>query len=91
MNNAVVHWEMMSKDPARVSSFYKKIFGWKIQNIPKLDYRRVETGAKGEMNGINGGILKPGGTICIEEQEVPGTGWLRLFIDAEGRMMGLWP
>jgi len=79
----------------------------------------VETGAKGEMRGINGGILKPdregpwpgnmlfyvrvddlaayrkkivdaGGVIHVEEQEVPGMGWLSLFTDPEGRMNGLW-
>ena len=119
MNNPVIHFEMMSKDPAKASAFYKKIFGWKIENVKKLDYRLVETGATGEMKGINGGILKPkrkgpwpaqltmyilvndlaayrkkivkaGGTICVEEQEVPGMGWLCLFTDPEGRMMGLW-
>jgi len=26
----------------------------------------------------------------VEEQEVPGMGWLSLFTDPEGRMNGLW-
>ena len=30
MGNPVVHWEMLSKDPAKVSAFYEKVFGWKI-------------------------------------------------------------
>jgi predicted enzyme related to lactoylglutathione lyase len=116
MGQPVVHWELMSKDPAKVSAFYEKIFDWKIQHRPELNYRIVETGGKG---GINGGILKPdregpwpgnmtmyilvddlaayrkkivaaGGEIHVEEQEVPGMGWLTLFTDPEGRMMGLW-
>jgi predicted enzyme related to lactoylglutathione lyase len=87
--------------------------------VKKLDYRMVDTGAKGEMKGINGGIFKPkrkgpwpamltmyvlvdnlaayrkkivkaGGEIHVEEQEVPGMGWFSLFTDPEGRMMGLW-
>jgi predicted enzyme related to lactoylglutathione lyase len=29
MGNPVVHWELMSKDPAKVSDFYAKIFYWK--------------------------------------------------------------
>jgi uncharacterized protein len=100
MGSPVVHWELMSKDPAKVSDFYAKIFGWKIQHRPELNYRIVETGGEG---GINGGILKPeregpwpgkivaaGGKIHVEEQEVPGMGWLSLFTDPEGRMMGLW-
>ena len=59
MGRPVVHWEFMSKDPEKVSDFYAKIFGWKVRHIPQLNYRLVETGAKGEMRGINGGILKP--------------------------------
>ena len=116
MGRPVVHWELMSKDPAKVSDFYQKIFDWKIQHFPELNYRVVEAGGEG---GINGGILKPereepwpgnmtlyidvddlaayrkrivkaGGKIHVEEQEVPGMGALCLFTDPEGRMMGLW-
>jgi uncharacterized protein len=116
MGQPVVHFELMSKNPAKVSDFYAKLFGWKIRHMPEIDYRIVETGGEG---GINGGILQPdrpgpwpaqllfyvlvddlakyrkkvvaaGGDIHIEEQEVPGMGWLSLFTDPEGRMMGLW-
>ena len=116
MGKPVVHWELMSRDPAMVSDFYAKLFGWKVKHIPEINYRLVETGAK---MGINGGILKPdregpwpgnmlfyiavddlaayrrkivaaGGQIHVEEQEVPGMGWLSLFTDPEGRMNGLW-
>ena len=59
MGRPVVHWEFMSKDPEGVSDFYAKIFDWKIQHHPELNYRVVETGAKGAMPGINGGIVKP--------------------------------
>ena len=56
MGNPVVHWELLSKDPAKVSAFYEKLFGWKIQHRPELNYRIVETGGQG---GINGGITRP--------------------------------
>jgi predicted enzyme related to lactoylglutathione lyase len=56
MGNPVVHWEMLSKDPAKVSTFYEKVFGWKVQDMPELNYRIVDTGSEG---GINGGIMKP--------------------------------
>src|SRR5437660_8228647 len=59
MGNPVIHWELMSKEPAKVADFYAKIFGWKIQHHPEINYRVVETGAEGEMRGINGGIVKP--------------------------------
>jgi predicted enzyme related to lactoylglutathione lyase len=116
MGNPVVHWEFMSKQPEKVADFYAKIFGWKIQHHPEINYRLVETGSP---MGIGGGILKPdregpwpgnmlfyvavddlaeyrekivkaGGKIHVEEQEVPGMGWLSLFTDPEGRMNGLW-
>jgi uncharacterized protein len=59
MGNAVVHWELMSKDPEKVSAFYAKLFGWKIDHRPEHNYRIVDTGAEGEMRGINAGIVKP--------------------------------
>ena len=75
MGRPVVHFELMSKDPAKVSDFYAGIFGWKMQPTGgPLDYRLVETGGK----------------IRVEEQKVPGMGKFSLFTDPEGRMMGLW-
>jgi hypothetical protein len=63
----------MSKDPAKVSDFYAKIFGWKVQHRPEMNYRIVETGAEGEMRGINGGIVKP-------EREGPWPGNMLFYI-----------
>jgi predicted enzyme related to lactoylglutathione lyase len=31
MGNPVVHWELMSKDPAKVSNFYEKVFAGMIK------------------------------------------------------------
>jgi len=73
MGRPVVHWELMSKDPASVSAFYERIFGWKIQHMPEMNYRLVETGGVG---GINGGILKP-------EREGPWPGNMLLYIDVD--------
>ena len=56
MGQPVVHWELWSEDPARVADFYEKVFAWNIRAIPELNYRLVETGGQG---GINGGIMKP--------------------------------
>jgi len=56
MGRPVVHWELMSKGPAKVADFYERVFDWKVQHHPELNYRIVETGGEG---GINGGILKP--------------------------------
>jgi uncharacterized protein len=70
MGSPVVHWEMMSKDPAKVADFYKKIFDWKITHHPEMNYRIAETGGQG---GINGGIFEP-------ERKGPWPAQLTLYI-----------
>jgi len=70
MGKPVVHWEFWSKDPAKVSDFYAKVFEWKIQDIPELKYRLADTGGKG---GINGGIMKP-------QREEPWPGSMAFYI-----------
>jgi predicted enzyme related to lactoylglutathione lyase len=56
MGNPVVHWELMSREPQKVAAFYAKLFGWKVEHRPELNYRIVDTQAG---SGINGGIVKP--------------------------------
>lgn len=59
MGNAVIHFELMSKEPEKVCAFYAKVFDWTINHVPEINYRIVETGAEGELHGINGGVVKP--------------------------------
>lgn len=56
MGQPVVHFELWSKNPAKISEFYSKVFGWNINHIPEMNYHMVETGGEG---GINGGIMQP--------------------------------
>lgn len=72
MGKPVVHWELWSKNPEQLSSFYEKAFGWKIQHIPELNYHLVDTGGQG---GINGGIMTP--------QKGPWPGNMAFYIDVE--------
>ncbi len=72
MGQPVVHWELWSEDPARIGDFYQEVFGWNIRTIPELNYRLVETGGEG---GINGGIMKP--------QRGPWPGKLAFYIDVD--------
>jgi len=73
MGRPVVHWELMSKDPAKVASFYESIFGWKIDYVPAINYRIVDTASGG---GINGGIVKP-------DREGPWPGNMLFYIDVD--------
>ncbi len=72
MGRPVVHWEFWSQDPQKVSDFYTEVFEWNINHIPEMDYRLVETGGDG---GINGGIMKP--------KEGPWPGNLAFYIDVD--------
>lgn len=93
MGRPVVHWEFRSEDAEKASDFYEKVFDWKIQRNPELkDYRLVETGGTG---GINGGIMKPQAgpwpaKLALYIVEVPGVGQLSLFEDPDGRVLGMW-
>ena len=73
MGNPVVHWELLSKDPEKVASFYEKVFDWKIDHRPELNYRLVDTGSEA---GIKGGIVKP-------EREGPWPGNMTVYINVD--------
>jgi predicted enzyme related to lactoylglutathione lyase len=56
MGQPVVHWELWSKEPEKLSKFYQQAFDWKVTFHQEMSYRIVETGGDG---GINGGIFTP--------------------------------
>jgi uncharacterized protein len=72
MGNPVVHWELWSGNPERVSQFYADVFGWQIQAQPQMNYRYVHTQSE---RGINGGIIKP------ESGPMPGN--MTFYIDVD--------
>lgn len=72
MGRPVVHWEFWSEDPQKTSDFYVEVFGWDVRFMPDMDYRLVETGGEG---GINGGIMKP--------KSGPWPAKLALYIDVD--------
>jgi uncharacterized protein len=66
--NSVVHFEIYGDEPDKLAQFYTKLFDWRVQPIPEMDYRMVytvDTDSKGmpaKPGGINGGMAKrPGG------------------------------
>ena|SRR3990167_9059357 len=63
--DSVVHFEIPFDDAARVKKFYTDSFGWKITDVPGMDYVMVETIETDQKTqrpikpgGINGGMLK---------------------------------
>ncbi len=51
----VIHFEIPADDPQRAISFYEKVFGWKIEKYPAMDYWLCNTGPESEP-GIHGAI-----------------------------------
>jgi uncharacterized protein len=72
MGRPVVHWELWSENPDRISTFYQRVFDWDIRHIPQMNYHMVQTGGTGS---INGGIMKP--------LKGPWPGKLAFYIDVD--------
>ena len=60
----IVHFEIPADNLARAKKFYSTVFGWKMNEMPEMDYVLVQTVEPNE-NGIpkvpgaiNGGMLK---------------------------------
>jgi len=49
----IVHWEIQSKNPGQLHSFYANAFGWDIDANNPMNYGMV---ASGGSEGIDGGI-----------------------------------
>lgn len=62
--NSVVHFEIYADEPDALAKFYTTLFDWKVETMPGMDYRMVQTtatDAEGHPTsgvGINGGIAR---------------------------------
>ena len=62
--NKVMHFEIYGDNPEKLSKFYSSLFDWKVQDMPEMDYKWVETvetddnGIPTQPGGINGGMMK---------------------------------
>jgi uncharacterized protein len=69
MSGEVGHFEIPADDPARARKFYAAAFGWKMTEMPEMEYTMVTTGPvdeKGmpkEPGFVGGGIGKRGGHL----------------------------
>jgi hypothetical protein len=53
MANPFVHVELQTQDLSKAKKFYKSLFDWKLQDIPKMDYTMVDVG-----KGTGGGMMR---------------------------------
>ena len=62
--NKVVHFEIPFVDGDRARNFYKEVFGWKMIELPEMNYTIVHTVETDQNNmpkeagAINGGMLQ---------------------------------
>lgn len=63
----VVHFEVHADNPERAVAFYEKVFGWRFQHVPEIDYWMVMTG---EGPGIDGGLLRRRGPRPADGQPI---------------------
>ena len=98
--NRVVHFEVPSKDGARVSSFYSNVFGWNMQQMGAEmgDYilaTTTETDEQGmikQPGAINGGFFKHSDvpnaapSVVIEVEDI--RAHMKRVTDAGGEVIG---
>lgn len=53
MANPFVHIELATNDVARAKDFYRKMFDWKLEDVPGMDYTMINVG-----DGTGGGMMK---------------------------------
>ena len=58
MKNRVVHFEIGAEDPGKLAEFYKKAFGWEINEWGESGYFMVGSEKDRAVGAIFGGIMK---------------------------------
>ena len=53
MANPFIHVELQTQDVEKSKKFYSKMFGWKLEKIPGMDYTIIKVG-----EGTGGGMMK---------------------------------
>jgi hypothetical protein len=75
MESRPIHFEILAKEPEKMSTFYRELFGWKIAAWEgPMAYWMVTTGPEGTP-GINGGMMRRElpqaviNTVCVDSLE----------------------
>jgi len=55
----VVHFELLSRDPAATAAFYADVFGWRTSRGEGDYWRLISDEAEGPSRGINGATVRP--------------------------------
>ena len=55
MVNSVTHFEIYGEEPAKLAEFYRSVFGWQVEQMPGINYWRIQTGST-ETKPLHGGL-----------------------------------
>jgi uncharacterized protein len=53
MGQPVIQWQILARDPDKLTTFYATLFGWHVNADNPMGYRMVNTGSE---RGIHGGV-----------------------------------
>ncbi|MCX6641368.1 MAG: VOC family protein [bacterium] len=51
----ICHFEIPADDQPRAKAFYEKLFNWKFEHMPEMDYYGISTGPD---KSLGGGMMK---------------------------------
>jgi len=51
----ITHFEIYGEHPVALADFYRKAFGWQVEQMPGINYWRINTGAA-EGPALHGGL-----------------------------------
>jgi uncharacterized protein len=43
MTNSVTHFEIYGENPAGLADFYREVLGWQVEQMPGINYWRIQT------------------------------------------------
>src|SRR5215471_4810369 len=55
MENSVTHFEIYGEEPDKLADFYRNVFGWQIEQMPGVNYWRIQSGSA-ESKPLHGGL-----------------------------------
>jgi len=74
MGQPVMQFQLLARDPDKLSTFYGKLFGWRVNADNAMGYRMLDTGSD---RGIKGGVWPIGDEghplvqLFVEVDDVP--------------------